>query len=47
MNYKTKKFIPKLIPEFITTFMNKLVINRIAEIDQLFTKQDVPKFDGT
>jgi hypothetical protein len=45
MNYKTKKFINE--PEFITTFMNKLVINRIAEIDQLFTKQDVPKFDGT
>ena len=47
MNYKTKEFIPKLIPKFITLFMNKLVIDRIYEIDKLYTKKEVPKFDGT
>ena len=45
MNYKTKDFINK--PEFITTFMNKLIINRISEIDKLFTKPHIPKLYGT
>lgn len=41
MNYNDKKFINE--PEFITVFMNKLIINRIYEIDNLFTKPEVPK----
>ena len=47
MNYKTKKFIPKYIPEFITLFMNNEIINRVYEMDKLYTKPDTPKFEGT
>lgn len=45
MNYKTNDFVNK--PEFITTFMNKLIINRIQEIDKLFTKPHIPRLNGT
>ena len=45
MNYKTKKFINE--PEFITLFMNNEIINRVYEMDKLYTKPDTPKFEGT
>lgn len=45
MNYKTKKFINE--PEFITLFMNNEIINRVYEMDKLYTKLDTPKFEGT
>ena len=45
MNYKTKKFINE--PEFITLFMNNEIINRVYEMDKLYTKPDTPKLNGT